>query len=41
VEDDQILAETVVPCLYIANNDWPAKIKAIFDPKESSVKLGK
>jgi hypothetical protein len=41
VKDDQILAETVVPCLYIANNDWPAEIKAIFDPKESSVKLGK
>jgi hypothetical protein len=41
VEDDQILAETVVPCLYIANNDWPAEIKAIFDPKESSFKLGK
>jgi hypothetical protein len=41
VEDDQILAETVVPCLYIVNHDWPAEIKAIFDPKESSFKLGK
>jgi hypothetical protein len=41
VEDDQILAETVVPCLYIVNHDWPAEIKAIFDPKESSIKLGK
>jgi hypothetical protein len=41
VEDDQIFAETVVPCLYIANNDWPAEIKAIFDSKESSFKLGK
>jgi hypothetical protein len=41
VKDDQILAETVVPCLYIVNHDWPAEIKAIFDPKESSIKLGK
>jgi hypothetical protein len=41
VKDDQILAETVVPCLYIVNHDWPAEIKAIFDPKESSFKLGK
>jgi hypothetical protein len=41
VTDDQILAETIVPCLYIANHDWPAEFKAIFDPKESSFKLGK
>jgi hypothetical protein len=41
VKDDQILAETVVPCLYIVNHDWSTEIKAIFDPKESSFKLGK
>jgi hypothetical protein len=41
VKDNQILAETVVPCLYIVNHDWPAEVKAIFDPKESSFKLGK
>ena len=41
MKDDQILAETIVPCRYIVNHDWPAEIKAIFDPKESSLKLGK
>jgi hypothetical protein len=41
VADDQILAGTVVPCLYIVNHDWPTELKALFGPKESSLKLGK
>lgn len=33
VEDDHMLANTIVPCLYIVDHDWPAEIKTIFDPK--------
>ena len=41
IKDELIMGKSIVPCLYIANLDWPADLREIFNPKDSSFKLGK
>ena len=41
IKDELIMGKSIVPCLYIVNHDWPSALKSIFNPKDSSFKLGR